>query len=237
MLANLDGIRHQTDRGSVEDDIIVGLAKEGDDLPEILTGQELGGVRGNGTSQEQVEVVVDTRLLDLTLHRLLGDLLQREQIGHALEAVGDGEEASQGRLADVETAEDDLLAEEGKGNGQIGGIEGLTLTRSRGGEEDDLLIARKHELDIGTHGAENLVNLVVLVGLYHDACLLLDIVGSHSDIGNDGQVGELSHILMALNLIAEQGDDPDEESRNEESQEEGTGKDDKLLGFYLQPHP
>ena len=232
MLANLEGVGDETDRGGVEDDIVVLLTEEGDDLAEVITGQELGGVGRYRTGQEQVEVIVDTRALDLAHQGLLGDLLQREQIGHALEAVGDAEEAAQGRLADVEAAEDDLLTQQGKGNGQIGSIEGLTFSRGGGGEADDLLVAREHELDIGTHGSEDLVNLVVLIGLYHDACLLLDIVGSHSDIGNDGQVGEFGNILMALDLIAEQGKDPDDESRNEECHDKGTGKNNKLLGAY-----
>ena len=35
---------------------------------------------------------------------------------------------------------------------------------------------------------------------------------------------------MALDLIAEQGEDPDDESRNEECHDKGTGKDERLLG-------
>ena len=38
MLANLEGIGDQADRGGVEDDIVVLLTEEGDDLAEVITG-------------------------------------------------------------------------------------------------------------------------------------------------------------------------------------------------------
>ena len=94
MLTNLEGIGDEADRGGVEDDIVVLLAEEGDNLTEIITGQELGGVGRYRTGKEQVEVVVDTRALDLAHQSVLSDLLQREQISHALKAVGDAEEAA-----------------------------------------------------------------------------------------------------------------------------------------------
>ena len=38
---------------------------------------------------------------------------------------------------------------------------------------------------------------------------------------------------MALYLIAEEGDDPEEQSRNEESQHDGSEEDDEVLGLDL----
>ena len=61
----------------------------------------------------------------------IGDLARREQRRDTHRAVGDAEEAAQGGLADVETAEDDLLAQQGQRHGEVGGAERLTLTRRR----------------------------------------------------------------------------------------------------------
>ena len=233
MLANLERIRHQSDRSRIEDHIVIGLTQDIHHIGKVLTRQQLRGVGGHRTSQEQVEVVVDARLLDLALHRQGGDLVHGQQRRHALETVGDTEETAKGGFTDIETAEDDLLAEEGERHRQVGRIERLSLARGAGGEEDHLLVALEHELDIGTHGAEDLVDLVVLVGLHHDARLLLHIVGSHGHVGNDGQVGEACHILVTLDLITEEGDEEDERQGHAHAQEQGCQEDDHLLGADL----
>ena len=70
-----------------------------------------------------------------------------------------------------------------------------------------MLAFLQHELDIGTHRTEDLVDLVVLVGLHHDAGLALHLVAGHRYVGDDWQVGEADQILMALDLEAEEADE------------------------------
>ena len=69
LLAYLDGIGDQTDGGGVEDDIVVVGTEHLDNLLEVVTGQELGGVGGYGTRQEEVEVVVDARLCAICMKK------------------------------------------------------------------------------------------------------------------------------------------------------------------------
>ena len=140
MLANLKRVGDKTDGGGIEDDVVVVFTEQLYYLSEILTGQEFRGVRRHGTCQQQVEVVVDARCLYLFAKGFLRHLLKGQQRGDALEAVGNTEQATQGRFADVETTKDDLLAKQGERHGKVGGIERLTLTGSAGGEANHLLV-------------------------------------------------------------------------------------------------
>ncbi len=205
--ANLQGIGDEADRGGVEDDVVVTLLQDLHRTHEVLAGQQLRRVRGHRTGQEQVEVLVEARGLHLAHHVALGDLARREQRRDTHRAVGDAEETAQGGLADVETAEDDLLAQQRQRHGEVGGAERLTLTRRRGREQDGMLALLQHELDVGAHRTEDLVDLIVLVGLHHDAGLALHLVAGHRHVGDDRQVGEASQVLMAFNLEAEEADE------------------------------
>ena len=70
-----------------------------------------------------------------------------------------------------------------------------------------MLAFLQHELDVGAHRTENLVDLVVLVGLHHDAGLALHLVAGHRHVGDDRQVSEASQVFMTLNLEAEEADE------------------------------
>ena len=65
LLTNREGVGNESYRGCIEDDIVVTLTKHVDNLLEVVTGQELSGVRRNRTGKQQVEVRVVDTLLDL----------------------------------------------------------------------------------------------------------------------------------------------------------------------------
>ena len=119
--------------------------------------------------------------------------------------VVDFEELGKSRLTNVETDEDDLLAQQCEADRQVGGVERLTFTRRTGSEEDDLLVLGQHELYIGTHGTENFFHLVVFILVNHDVGLRFSGFTCHSHVGKDRQLGETCHIVVTFNLIAEEG--------------------------------
>ena len=233
MGGNLEGISDETDRSRIEDDVVVVLLQQVDHLTEVVAGQQLRGVGRYGTGQQQVEVVVGTRLHNLLVEVGLGDLVLRQQRRDTQTLVGHAEEAAQGRLTDVQATENDLLAQQGEARAEVGCAEGLTLTRRTGGEEDHLLAALQHELDVRTQRTEDLVHLGVLVLMDHDTGRGLHGVTGHGHIGNDGQVGVTCHILATLNLITEEVEDEDDGKRDGEGQEQGTDEDDETLRTHL----
>ena len=121
-----------------------------------------------------------------------------------MDEVVDLEEIGQTGLADVKTHKQHTLTKQGKRHGQVGSHESLALARGGRGEHDDLLVFLQHELYIGTHGAEDLLHLVVLVLVHHDLTLGLGRLRRHGDIGNDGQRGKLGHIFVSFDLVAEE---------------------------------
>ena len=138
--ANLQSISHQANRSRVDEHIVVVLTQMLEDDLQRRAGDELGGVGGNRTGEQQVEVVVDARGNDLVLHHVPCGSIVGEQRGDAMLVVVDLEQFGQTRLTNVKTNEDDLLAQQGEAHGQVGSVEGLTLTRCARREEDDLLI-------------------------------------------------------------------------------------------------
>ncbi len=143
--------------------------------------------------------------------------------------VVDLEQLGQARLADVEAHEQHLLAQQGERHGQVGGVERLAFARCRRGEHDDLLMVAHHKLQVGTHGAEDLLHLVVLVLVDHDVGLGLGGVGRHGHVGQDGQRGEACHIVVTLNLVAEELYEEEHQGRYADAQHEGYEHDDRLL--------
>ena len=92
-----------------------------------------------------------------------------------------------------------------------------------------MLALLQHELDVGAHRTEDLVDLVVLVGLHHDAGLALHLVARYCHVGDDRQVGEARKVLMALYLEAEEADEEEHHDRDEEGGNECTAKHYNLL--------
>ena len=152
---------------------------------------------------------------------------------HTTALVGHIEEFAEGRLTDVKTEQRHLLTQQGKADRKVGGIEGLTLTRSRRSEENHLLSLLQHKLDVGTERAEDFVHLAVLVLLHHDAGRTLGCFACHCHIGHDGDGGEACHILMTLNLIAHHLDEIDYQQRQTDAQHQCYEHDDHVLGTHL----
>ena len=94
----------------------------------VLTRQKLGGVWRCRTSQEQIEVLVNARRTDCGVNIRIGYTLLYQQLGDTLSTVFNTEQATQGWLTDIETAEDNLLTQQGERHSKVGCKEGLTLT-------------------------------------------------------------------------------------------------------------
>ena len=162
---------------------------------------------------------------DLRAHILHRGMIVGEDRRDTMHLVVDVELLGQSRLTDIQTYQDDLLVQEGEAHREVRGVEGLTLTRGGRGEHDDLVVLLHHELQVGTHGTEHLFHLVVLVLMYHDISLGLGRFVSHSHIGQNGQVGELHHILMTFDAIAEEVDEEEDQTRDGQAGSQG----DKIL--------
>ena len=61
LFANLDSIGYETDRGRVEDDIVIKLSEDGHRFAKAITRQEFRRIRRDRTSQEQVQIRIQTR--------------------------------------------------------------------------------------------------------------------------------------------------------------------------------
>ena len=94
-----------------------------------MTGDELGGVRWDRTSKEQVEVVVDARRQNLLGDLFPSGLVVGEQRSDTMLVVINLKEFSQTRLTNVKTNENNLLSKQSETDSKVGCIERLTLTR------------------------------------------------------------------------------------------------------------
>ena len=137
------------------------------------------------------------------------------------------------RLTDVKTNEHYLLAKKGEAHCKVGSRERLTLTRCCRGEHDGFLVLLEHELYVGTHGTEYLLHLCVLVLVYYDVGLCLGSLAGYCHIGNDWQSGEACHIVVSLNLVAEQLYDVEDYGRDSQSGDKSYKHDKRALGANL----
>ena len=200
---------------------------------EVLTSQQLRGVGRRRSCQQQVEVIIDARRTDGGAKVCIGNLILDQQLTDTHRAVLQIEQATQGGLTDIQTAEDDLLAQQRKGHSEVRCQERLTLTRGTGSKEDDLVVLLHHELDIGTHGAEDLVNLVVLVRLYDDTGSGLHVVTGYRHICHDGKTRQTQQVIMTFDAEAQQLNDQEDGKRNAQAQHDGYQQDDGTLGAHL----
>ena len=95
---------------------------------QTVTGYQLGGVGGNRTGQQQVEIVVHTRRYNLGLDLLGRGRLNAKQVGNTVLVVLYLEQLSQTGLTDVKTYNNHALVKQGETHGQVGTVEGLALT-------------------------------------------------------------------------------------------------------------
>ena len=147
--------------------------------------------------------------------------------------VVDFEQFGKARLADIQTYKDNFFAQQRETHGQVGSHEGLTLTRSRGGEHQHIFTRLQHKLHIGTHGAEYFLHLVVRVLMHHNVGTSFGLIAGHRDVGNDGQTGQCSHIIVTLNAVTEEIDEVEDAGRNTDAQDKGDEHDERPLGAHL----
>ena len=145
-------------------------------------------------------------------------MLLDQKVGNTVYLVINLKQLGQSGLADVETHEQYLLAQQCETDGEVGAVECLAFARSGGGEEDDLLVFLHHKLQVGTHRTEDFFHHIVLVLVYHDVGLGLGAIAGHSHVGDDGQLGELLHVVVSLNLVAQQLDKEEQTGGNTNAQ-------------------
>ena len=90
-----------------------------------------------------------------------------------------------------------------------------------------------HKLDIGTHGAEYLINLVVLISLYDDTGSGLHVVTGYRHICHDGKTRQTQQVIMTFDAEAQQLNDQEDGKRNAQAQHDGYQQDDGTLGAHL----
>lgn len=69
--------------------------------------------------------------------------------------------------------------------------------------------------------------------MHHDVGLALCAVACHCHISENRQCGEFLHIVVTLNLVAEELYQEEDGGRNGDAQYEGDEHDDRALGAYL----
>ena len=179
------GVGHDLDRRAVEEDVVVALPKLVEERGQARLGEELGGVRRHSADGKDIQSVA-------------ADLMDDERgpvVAVAVEVVGEAPfglsgQGAQRTFAQVEVEDDDLLALDRKGGGQVGGDEGLAGSDVEGGDHQDFAagVLAAHELEVGPHDAEGLVDHVSAVG--HD-----------DDLAVFGVVGDLDPVEDVLFLV------------------------------------
>ena len=95
----------------------------------VLAGQQLGWVWRRRTSQEQMEILVNTRWTDSGTKIGHSNLILYQQLTNTSRAILYTEQAAQGWLTDIESAKYNLFTQQGERYRQVGSQERLTLAR------------------------------------------------------------------------------------------------------------
>ena len=103
-------------------------------------------------------------------------------------------------LAEVKSHKQRLLSIHGENRGQVGGDKGLTGPHHVGGDQDGLLLfTLQHIVDVGTHRPERLRDGRFGVLHHHHLAGLLAV----DHMADNGQGGDLLHILAGQHLVVE----------------------------------
>ena len=231
------GVGHDLDRRAVEEDVVVFGSQRIQKLPEARLGEELGGVGGHLPDGQDVEVVAADAVDDerVPVVGLAAKPVREAPFGLA------GEDA-QGALPQVKVEDDGLLALDREGGGEVGGDEGLAGADVEGGDHQDLAarVLAAHELEVGAHDAEGLVDDVAAVGLDHDLTVLRSVrdpdavqeilrLEGGRQLAEEGG-GEVLKVLAAAHSRVEDLLEVEPGEGDGEAEEEGDQQDHLLVG-------
>lgn len=203
------GIGHHADGGGVQNHVVVLLLQGRDEAVQRGTGQQLRGIWGHGTARQDVEIVHHTRRTDEAVQ--VGGVRGDQVGGDAPVAVGEAEDLVQPGLADVQSQQDDLLAQQGEAGGQVGRHEGLALAALGGGGEDDFPVgAVEHEEQVGAQAAEGFGHHVVFVLTHHDGRQAAPVSVAQGHVAHHGYPGQAFHVGTSLDAVAEETDQEDD---------------------------
>ena len=231
------GVGHDLDWRAVEEDVVVTLPKLVQERGQARLGEELGGVRRHGADGKDIQGVA-------------ADLVDDERspvVGMAVEVVGEAPlglagEFAERAFAQVEVEDDDLFTLDRKGRGQVGRNEGLAGSDVEGGDHQDLAagVLAAHELEVGPHDAEGLVDHVSAVG-HDDDLAVFGVVGDLDPVENvlllvgrrqltqEGS-GHVLEVLAAADGRVEDLLEVEPGERNREAQKQGDQVDHLLVG-------
>lgn len=216
--ANDGGIGHHTDRGGIQNDVIVTGFQQVDGMIQYVAGYQFGGVGRHGATGQDVQVRADVGTLD---HVKQVDIVRIAQVvGDTFGPAAQVEHLVQTGFADVHTYHDDFLAQEGQGYGGITCHEGFSFARLGRREEDYLVGLAQHEEEVGTQTAEGLFHDVVLVLAHHDGSVFG--LGALGQFGQDAHAGDAFHIVPVLNLVFQQIAQVHKTYRNSQSNDKGS---------------
>ena len=146
------GIADQSHRRGIDDDVLVALAQLGEQFFYARTLQQLGWVRRNSTTGDEVQILMLAARNDDIVKRHFGLRQIIGQMPLGLQA----EIGRQHRFTDIHTYQHHFLSEDSQGQRRITGYVRFTVSVDATGDQDHrcLHVGRQDKPEVGSYQSE-----------------------------------------------------------------------------------